>query len=60
VTRFITPQQLSEMLSLPLTFIYEHTRRGSSDPIPGAFRFGKHLRFDQEQIEKWIVKHQKK
>ena len=58
--QFITPQQLAEMLSLPMSFIYEHTRKGSPDPIPGAFRFGKHLRFRLDDIEKWVEKHEKR
>ena len=47
--QFITPEQLSHMLSLPMSFIYDHTRKGSPDPIPGAFKFGKHLRFKVEE-----------
>jgi len=57
--RFITPEQLSQTLSLPMSFIYEHTRKGSKDRIPGTYRFGKHLRFKLEEIEKWIEKHEK-
>jgi len=57
---FLTISELTEMLSLPKSFVYEHTRKGSIDPIPGAFRFGKHLRFKREDIDKWIEKHRKK
>jgi len=57
--RFMTPEQLSQMLSLPMSFIYEHTRKGSKDRIPGTYRFGKHLRFRLEDVEKWIEKHEK-
>ena len=56
---FITPKQLSQMLNLPMTFIYEHTRKGSKDRIPGTYRFGKHLRFKVEDVERWIEKHEK-
>jgi excisionase family DNA binding protein len=48
-----------EMINLPKSFVYEHTRTGSSDPIP-SYRFGKHLRFSQQEIEKWIEEHRKK
>jgi excisionase family DNA binding protein len=58
--QFFTPKELADIMKVPMTFIYEHTRKGSSDPIPGAFKFGKHLRFSQEAIEKWIKKHEKK
>ena len=56
---FLTPNQLSEMLGLPRSFIYEHTRAGSKDPLPG-FRFGKHLRFRQDELEKWVERHRKR
>jgi excisionase family DNA binding protein len=55
---FLNPDDLSEMLGLPRSFIYEHTRRGSNDPLPG-FRFGKHLRFRRDEVEKWVEKHRK-
>jgi len=57
--QFVTPEQLSQMLSLPMTFIYEHTRKGSKDRIPGTYRFGKHLRFKLEDVERWIRDHEK-
>jgi excisionase family DNA binding protein len=56
---FLNPEQLSLMLGLPRSFIYEHTRKGSRDPLPG-FRFGKHLRFKGSEIERWVEKHRKK
>ncbi len=58
--RFITPGQLSEMLCVSMAFVYEHTRKGSKDPIPGAFKFGKHIRFRRDEVEKWINAHEKK
>ena len=59
-SRFLTIDQLSQLLTLPKSFFYERTRKGSLDPIPGAFRFGKHLRFKKEEVEKWIEQHRKK
>ena len=56
---FLTIDELTEMLTLPKSFIYEHTRKGSTDPIP-VFRFGKHLRFKRQDIDTWIEKHRKK
>ena len=49
---------LVEILNLPKSFVYEHTRTGASDPLP-AYRFGKHLRFVPEEIEKWVEDHRK-
>jgi excisionase family DNA binding protein len=59
ILKFISVDDLSMILALPRSFIYEHSRRGSKDPIPGAFRFGKHLRFKKDEVEKWIEKHRK-
>ncbi len=56
---FLTIKDLSQLLDVPKSFIYEHTRKGSNDPIPGAFRFGKHLRFKKDEIDKWIERHRK-
>lgn len=56
---FVTPDQLAEMLSMPMSWVYEHTRKGSKDPLPG-FRFGKHLRFKRDEVETWLEKHRKK
>jgi len=55
---FLSISELTEILSLPRSFVYEHTRKGSPDPIP-AFRFGKHLRFKKDEVDKWIEKHRK-
>jgi excisionase family DNA binding protein len=57
---FLSTEDLSKTLGLPMSFIYEHTRRGSKDRIPGIFGFGKHLRFKRDEVEKWIEKHRKK
>jgi excisionase family DNA binding protein len=56
---FITVDQLADLLCLPRSFIYEHTRKGSIDPLPGAYKLGKHLRFKREEVERWIEKHRK-
>jgi excisionase family DNA binding protein len=55
---FLKIEDLVQTLNLPRSFIYEHTRKGSPDPLP-AYRFGKHLRFKSEEIRKWIEAHRK-
>ena len=55
---FLTLDQLSGRLQFPKSWIYDRTRRGASDPLP-AFRFGKHLRFKTNEIEKWLEGHRK-
>jgi excisionase family DNA binding protein len=54
--QYLKIDDVCSMLQLPKTFIYEHTRRGSADPIP-SYRIGKHLRFKREEIEIWMEKH---
>lgn len=56
---FLTIDDLTKILNLPRSFVYDHSRRGAKDPIQGAFRFGKHLRFKKDEVEKWIEKHRK-
>lgn len=56
---FLTIDDLTEILNLPRSFVYDHTRKGAKDPIPGAFRFGKHLRFNRSEVEAWIEDHRK-
>jgi excisionase family DNA binding protein len=55
-TDFLTIDDLTKMLNVGKGFVYEHTRRGTSDPLP-SFRFGKHLRFRREDVAKWIEQH---
>jgi excisionase family DNA binding protein len=57
-TKFLTTDDLMQLINVPRTFVYEHTRKGSLDPLP-AYRFGKHLRFKSEEIQKWIEDHRK-
>jgi excisionase family DNA binding protein len=56
---YLTIDDIALMLKLPKSFVYEHTRKGAKDRIP-ALRFGKHLRFVREEIEKWGRKRYKK
>jgi len=51
-------EDIMEIVSVPRSWVYEHTRRGSADPIP-CYRFGKHLRFNQGEIEDWIKRHRR-
>ncbi len=59
VEKFLTPDDLAEAWKIPRSWIYEHTRRGTDDPLP-HFRLGKHLRFRVAEIEEWIQNHRKK
>ena len=49
----LTIEDVAELLKLPVSWVYEHTRRRSSDRIPG-FRLGKYWRFRQAEVFAWL------
>ncbi len=57
----LKPEQLGERLKVPVSWVYENTRRraGSrnSDPLP-FIRMGKYLRFYWPEVEKWLERRQ--
>ncbi len=54
--RYLTIDEVAEIMSVPKSFIYRRTCRGHSDPIP-SFRFGGHIRFRLDEVEEWIATH---
>ena len=42
----LTPKGLAQLLNLPLSWVYERTRRGE---IPG-FKVGKYWRFQEREV----------
>lgn len=48
--KYLTIDELSDLLQIPKSWIYERTRKNQ---IPHK-RIGKYLRFDQSEIENWI------
>ena len=55
-SRYLTIEEVAELMHVPKSFIYRRTCRGHADPIP-SFRFGGHLRFRLDEIEEWIANH---
>jgi excisionase family DNA binding protein len=53
----LTVEEVAELLHVPISWVYERTRRRSSDRIPG-FRLGKYWRFREADISAWILKRQ--
>lgn len=49
----LTVEDVAEMLQVPLSWVYEHTRRRSIDRIPG-FRLGKYWRFRKADVLDWV------
>ena len=42
-------QELAEKLNVPVSWIYDRTRSGSTDCIP-HYKVGKYLRFAEEEV----------
>ena len=49
----LTPVQLAERLQVPLTWIYEKSRRRQQQPLP-TFRIGKYIRFSWVAVSEWL------
>jgi excisionase family DNA binding protein len=55
-SRYLSIDQVAEILGVPKSFIYRRTARGHDDPIP-HYRLGGHVRFKLDDVEDWIEKH---
>ena len=49
----LTVHEVAEILRVPPSWVYEHTRERSRDRIPG-FRLGKFWRFRHHEILAWV------
>jgi excisionase family DNA binding protein len=49
--RFLTPQDLADLLGVPVETIYQWRRKHTG---PRGFRVGRHLRYDPEDIRAWV------
>jgi excisionase family DNA binding protein len=49
----LTIEEVAELLNVPVSWVYERTRRRSSDRIPG-FRLGKYWRFREADVLAWL------
>jgi predicted DNA-binding transcriptional regulator AlpA len=52
-TRLLTVGQVPNLLHVPRSWVYGHTRRRAQDRIPG-FRFGKYWRFVEAELLEWV------
>jgi excisionase family DNA binding protein len=55
-SRYLTIEQVAQIIGVPKSFIYRRTARGHGDPIP-HYRLGGHLRFKLDDVEEWIERH---
>lgn len=49
----LTVREVAELLQVPASWVYEQTRRGCADRIPG-FRLGKYWRFSAADVTAWL------
>jgi excisionase family DNA binding protein len=49
----LTVEEVAELLSVPVSWVYERTRKRGVDRIPG-FRLGKYWRFREADVLVWI------
>ena len=49
--KLLTAEELSDLLKIPKRTIYKFAQEGL---VPGTLRIGKHWRFKEDLVEKWI------
>jgi excisionase family DNA binding protein len=49
----LTVEEVSELLHVPVSWVYERTRKRAADRIPG-FRLGKYWRFREADVLDWL------
>jgi excisionase family DNA binding protein len=55
----LTPEELAARLKVPLSWIYNHNRKGVRDRIP-VYKVGHHLRFNWTEVSSWLEEHHEK
>ena len=55
--KLMTPNELANELSVPISWIYSRTRQKGSNAIP-VIRAGKYCRFDLQEVLGWLKKQQ--
>ncbi len=51
--RLLTPEEAAELLRVPVSWMYQHTRRRSLDRIP-FIKVGHYVRFREEDLTNYI------
>jgi excisionase family DNA binding protein len=52
----LTLHEVAELLKVPDSWVYCHTRSRCADPLPG-YRIGKYWRFRAEEVFAWVRRH---
>ena len=51
----LTVAEVAALLKLPVSWVYERTRRSGLERIP-HFKLGKYLRFSEREVLQWVEK----
>jgi len=51
--RLLTIHDVADLLQVPASWVYEHTRQRCANRIPGI-RLGKYWRFERTEVEAWL------
>src|SRR5438477_8617955 len=51
----LTVTEVAQLLKVPVSWVYERTRRRGFDRIP-HFKLGKYLRFSEREVADWLQK----
>ena len=51
--RLLTVVEVAELLKVPISWVYERSRRRGAAQIP-HFKLGKYLRFSEQAVLKWL------
>jgi excisionase family DNA binding protein len=49
----LTPTEAAELLRVPLSWVYEKSRRRQRNPIP-VYRIGRYIRFSRAAVLLWL------
>ena len=50
----IDAKELARRLNVPVSFIYDRTRKNGPETIPHR-KIGKYVRFDPSQVDSWLA-----
>lgn len=53
VEQLLTVREVSEILQVPVSWIYDHTRPGCSNPLP-CLKLGKYVRFQVAAVQSYL------
>ncbi len=56
ISRLLSVGEVAELLQVPPSWVYSHTRVRTLDRIPG-FRLGKYWRFREVDVLGWLERH---